>query len=81
MQLLLWTAEQLQSGQRDTIPADLVSVLDHFEVQADHWLDTVADYESAFGHAVGHAQTLDAVAKRMGLEHLKGITACRGAFM
>ena len=44
-------------------------------------IDTVADYESAFGHAVGHAQTLDAVAKRMGLEHLKGITACRGAFM
>ncbi len=35
VQLLQWTAVQLGSGQRDTIPVDLVSVLDRFEVQPD----------------------------------------------
>jgi hypothetical protein len=80
VQLLQWTAHQLTSGQRETIPADLVTVLDHFDVQQDHWLDTVADYASAFGHAVGRADSLAAVAERMDLQHLKGITACRNAF-
>ncbi len=80
VQLLQWTAVQLKSGQRDTIPVDLASVLDRFEVQPDHWLDTVADYESTFGHAVGRAATLAEVAERMELQHLKGIAACRRAF-
>ena len=53
VRLLRWTAQQLRSGQRDTILADLATVLDHFEVQQDQWLDTVEQYESAFGHAVG----------------------------
>lgn len=78
--LLHWTAEQLRSGQRDTVPANLAAVLDHFEVQQDQWLDTVAQYDSAFGHAVGRAESLVAVAERMDLQHLKGISACRTAF-
>jgi hypothetical protein len=80
VQLLQWTARQLKSGQRNTIPADLATVLDHFEVQQDHWLDTVAQYESGFGHAVGGADSLAAVAERMDLQHIKGIAACRSAF-
>ncbi len=80
VQLLQWTAAQLRSGQRDTIPADLMTVLDHFQVQPDHWLDTVAGYESTFGHAVGRAETLVAVAERMELQHLHGIAGCRNAF-
>ena len=80
VKLLQWTAKQLRSGQRDTIPADLATVLDHFEVQQDDWLDTVEHYESAFGHTVGRADSLAAVAQRMELQHLKGIAACRSAF-
>jgi hypothetical protein len=44
VQLLTWTARQLRSGQRDTIPADLARVMDHFDVQLDHWLSTVAAF-------------------------------------
>jgi hypothetical protein len=80
VRLLKWTAKQLKSGRRDTIPADLTAVLDHFEVQQDHWLETVEQYESLFGHAVGRADSLTAVAERMELQHLKGIAACRTAF-
>ena len=80
VKLLNWTAKQLRSGLRDTIPADLATVLDHFAVQQDHWLDTVEQYESAFGHAVGRADSLADVAARMELQQLKGIAACRSAF-
>jgi hypothetical protein len=80
VRLLRWTAQQLRSGQRATIPADLATVLDHFEVQQDQWLDTVEQYESAFGHAVGRAASLADVAERMELQQLRGIAACRTAF-
>ena len=75
--LLTWIAKQLRGGQRDTIPADLATVLDHFDVQQDSWLDTVDKYETAFGHAVGRPDSLVAVAERMELQYLKGISACR----
>jgi len=78
--LLQWTAQQLRSGRRDTIPQDLAAVLDHFDVQQDAWLDTVEKYESTFGHAVGRADSLVAVAERMELQHMKGVSACRSAF-
>ena len=59
VKLLKCTAQQLRSGQRDTIPQDLAVVLDHFDVQQDAWLDTVEKYyESSFGHAVGRADSL-----------------------
>jgi hypothetical protein len=80
VKLLLWTAEQLKSGQRNTIPADLIAVLDHFQVQHDAWLDTVEKFGKMFGHAVGRADTLTAVTDRMGLQHMKGVVACRAAF-
>jgi hypothetical protein len=80
VRLLKWTAQQLKSGQRDTIPADLVAVLEHFQVQQDHWLETIEQYETLFGHAVGRAESLAEVAERMELQHLKGIAACRTAF-
>ena len=52
----------------------------HFQVPQDQWLATVETYETAFGDAVGRAESLVAVAERMELQHLKGITACRTAF-
>jgi hypothetical protein len=80
VKLLKWTAAQLRSGQRTTIPQDLAAVLDHLQVQQDAWLESVEEYESAFGHAVGRADSLVAVAARMERKHLKGVSACRNAF-
>ena len=80
MKLLQWTAQQLRSGRRTTIPQDLAAVLDHLDVQQDAWLESVATYESAFGHAFGRPDSLVAVAERMELKRLKGVSACRSAF-
>jgi hypothetical protein len=80
VRLLKWTAHELRSGRRTTIPADLATVLEQLGVDHENWLDTVEQYESKFGHAVGHADSLAAVAERMELQHLKGTAACRSAF-
>jgi len=80
VKLLIWTAEQIQSGQRNTIPKDLMGVLDRFHVQHDKWVDTVEKFAAKFGHAVGRAENLAAVTERMGIKHMKGIVACRETF-
>ena len=80
VKLLQWTAQQLHSGERSTIPHDLAAVLDHLNVKHDAWLETVEQYEEGFGHAVGRPASLVAVAQRMELKHLKGVSACRSAF-
>jgi hypothetical protein len=80
VKLLLWTAEQLKSGQRSTIPKDLEAVLDRFHFQHDKWVDTVDKFAAKFGHAVGRAETLAAVTERMGINRMKGVVACREVF-
>ena len=81
VKLLQWTAQQLRSGQRSTIPHRLggrVGPPGH--LKHNTWLETVKRSEESFGHAVGRPASLVAVAQRMELKHLKGMSACRSAF-
>jgi hypothetical protein len=80
VKLLKWTARQLNSGARSTIPRDLEAILDHMEMKPEAWLETVANYESVFCHAVGPPASLANVARRMEVGHLKGASASRRAF-
>lgn len=80
LKLLKWTARQLRSGQRQTIPKDLEAILDHFDVKSEAWLDTVDDYESAFCHVVGSSASMAQAAQRMGTRCLKGAAASRRVF-
>jgi len=80
VELLQWTARQLDSGARSTIPRDLEAILDHLEVKPEAWLDTVANYDRVFCHAVGPPQSLAKVAQRMEVGRLKGARASRRVF-
>ena len=79
-QLLAWTWQEMRSGHRSTVPQDLQAVLDQLQVQADTWVDSIRDYEETFGHAVGGAAGLAAVAERMQRRCLRGAPACRRVF-
>ncbi len=80
MRLLEWTARQLRSGQRSTVPKDVETLLDYLDVNEDAWLDTFQRYESIFCHAIGSPAALAEVARRMGRRCLKGMSACRRLF-
>ena len=80
MSLLKWTATLLRSGERKTIPKDLEAILDHMDVNAEAWLDTVNDYEDAFGHVVGSPESIAKVAERLEVRCMKGATASRRIF-
>ncbi len=80
LRLLEWTARQLRSGQRSTVPKDVETLLDYLDVNEDAWLDTFQRYESVFCHAIGSPAALAEVARRMGRRCLKGMSACRRLF-
>jgi hypothetical protein len=80
LRLLEWTARQLRSGARTTVPQDIEALLDHLEVNEDAWLDTFKRYDAIFCHAVGSPTALEEVAERMGRTCLKGASACRRLF-
>ena len=78
--LLKWTNKMIQSGERSTIPKDIETVLDHMQVNPEMWLDTVEEYNKTFSHAIGPPASMEKVAKRLGVHHLKGGPAARHAF-
>ncbi len=80
LKLLKWTARLLRSGERTTIPKDLGTILDSLEVSAEAWLDTVEDYENAFGHVVGSPEAIAKVAERLEIRCMKGASASRRIF-
>ena len=80
LKLLKWTARLLRSGQRKTIPKDLGTILDHMEVNAEAWLDTVNDYEDAFCHVVGTPESIAKVAERLNVRCMKGAPASQRIF-
>lgn len=80
LKLLQWTAEQISSGQRPTIPSDLEPILDHLSVRGDAWLETIQEYEESFCHIVAAPVEMAKAAERMGVHHLKGMPNCRRLF-
>jgi hypothetical protein len=81
LELLKWTARELQSGERQTIPKHLESILERMEIDHEQWLDTIADYQQAFCHVVGSPKSLNEAAGRMNAQFLKGATASRRAYL
>ena len=80
LKLLKWTARLLTSGQRQKIPVDLEAILDRLDLEPDAWQETLESYDTSFCHAVGPPASLEKVARRMGVRHLKGISAARRIF-
>ena len=75
VQLLKTTGEMLRSGERTTIPKDLVALLDRMEVNPEAWVETVEGYDELFGDVVGSASSIKQAAEEMGVSRLKGTAA------
>ena len=73
--LLKTTGEMLRSGERTTIPKDLVALLDRMEVNPEAWVETVEGYDALFGDVVGSASSIKQAAEEMGVSRLKGTAA------
>lgn len=78
--LLFWTARQIRSGQRATVPRDLESFLDRLHLKSEYWLEGVESYEAGFCELVGTPSTLSKAARESGRRSMKGVSASRRIF-
>ena len=79
VRLLRWTLELLRAG-RQTIPADMESMLRGLDIRPDAWVETVGHYDDLFTHAVGPPSAMAEVAQRLDVRSLKGTVASRRIF-
>jgi len=80
LQLLDWTGRAVRADKRGAIPADLRSILERLQINADAWVDTVERFGRMFRRAVGRASSLAALAAHRGKCWYQGVTASKLAF-
>jgi len=80
LRLLKWVARQLRAGTRDTVPADLESILDHMSVRGEGLMEVMEDYEDLFCTVIGSPEQMRAAADRMGVRCVRGTPAAARVF-
>ncbi len=80
LELLDYTGRAQVSGKRGAIPAHLASILERLHINADHWFDTIKDFEKLFGRSVGRVPALVERAKASGRGWIRGGRNCAAAF-
>jgi hypothetical protein len=80
LELLDWTGRQIGSKCQGSIPASLAPILERLGIRAEHWLESVREFDRGFGHVVGSLTRLREAACRAGRHWFRGVTACAKAF-
>ena len=73
LQLLDWTGRQLAPGKRGRITGDAPTCLHGIDVDVEHWTTRVRGIGSGYWRAVGSAEALIDLARRIGQRWLKGL--------
>lgn len=80
LMLLDWTGRQVRADKRAAIPAELQPILARLQIQPDHWVDAVEQYDHAFRTVVGRVESIRHEALRRGRRWLQGLTAAAALF-
>lgn len=73
LQILDWTGRALAPGKRGQIAQDAPAILSVIDRDPNRWTRRVDGFGNGWARAVGTAQDLIALAKRLGQRWLKGI--------
>jgi hypothetical protein len=80
LELLDWTGRQVRSDKPGAIPDHLAPILDRLHIHAEHWVQTVTQFESLFGHVAGRVEQITRAAHRLGRRWLHGAASAAKAF-
>jgi hypothetical protein len=80
LELLDWTGRNQVSEKRAAIPDHLASILERLHVNAENWFETIDNFDTLFGRAVGRTATMINRAKASGRGWIRGARNCANAF-
>ena len=80
LSLLDWTGRQLRGPGQGSIPTTLALILDRLGLKVDGWVETMRRFGQWFKTAVGHRESLKALAAQRGKAWLYGQAGAALAF-
>ena len=77
-----WTGRGGRSAPtgQGSIPASLAPIPTRLGIRAEHWLESVREFDRGFGHVVGSLTRLREAAHRAGRHWFRGVNRCAEAF-
>ncbi len=80
VKLLEETGRQIVAGKAGAIPEHLASLLERLNIHAEHWVESIRDFDKLFGKSIGCQTNLVHRAKRNNRGWIRGVRHCAQAF-
>jgi hypothetical protein len=80
MALLDWTARQVRTDKRGSMPADLEPIMERLGVSAELWVECVVNFRKWFRSAVGRPKSMSTHADSRGHNRAISISSSRRLF-
>ena len=77
IELVEWTGKNIIYPNKASMPQHIQSTLHNLNLQQNHWLKQIENYNNHYCHVVGTAQQIRDKAKQLKLRCMRGITAAK----
>ena len=77
LQLVDWAGRAIVHGKKGSIPQDFPPILDRLQLQPKKLITYLGKEQSLFCRAIGHANKMQQLARKLGLKFLKGTKAAK----
>lgn len=78
--LVEWTGKSIVYDNKATIPPNIQSVLSSLNLQQEHWLKHIKDFNQHYCHVVGPVELIRQKAKAMAVKYLRGVSSAKQLF-
>jgi len=72
LDLIDWTGRTLRSDKRGAIPAKARTILERFSINDEAWMESVTQFETRFGYAIGADRALRHYTHNLSTHWLRG---------
>ena len=80
LQLLDWTARQIRTDKRGSMPSDLEPIFERLGISAELWVDCVVNFRKWFRSSVGRPKSMSTNAEARGHNRAISISSSRRVF-
>lgn len=77
IELVEWTGKSIVHAKKASIPPHISSCLQRLNLQQNHWLKQIDNFNQNYCHVIGPVEQIRAKAKQLKLRCMKGISAAK----
>ena len=77
IELVEWTGKNILYPNKSTMPQSISSTLSNLNLQQNHWLKQIENYNNHYCHVVGTVEQIREKAKQLKLRCMRGVSAAK----